>query len=150
MDATNRRVVVFTLLKPGARVPVYFSSQAAGADVFAYLEEDVVIGPGRVVVIPTGLRFAIPDGFEMQVRSRSGLALKQGVIVLNSPGTIDSDYCGELKVILVNHGSESFTVIPGMRIAQFVLAPVYRAEFVLEERLEATLRNEGGFGHTGQ
>lgn len=106
--------------------------------------------PGKVILVPTGLRFAIPEGFEIQVRSRSGLALKHGIIVLNSPGTIDSDYRGEVGIILVNHGSESFTITPGMRIAQIILAPVFQAEFVIEDFLEKTARNEGGFGHTGE
>ncbi len=137
-------------IKKGGKLPQYFSTEAAGADVYACLDESFVLLPGKVILVPTGLRFAIPEGFEIQVRSRSGLALKHGIIVLNSPGTIDSDYRGEVGIILVNHGSESFTITPGMRIAQIILAPVFQAEFVIEDFLEKTARNEGGFGHTGE
>lgn len=131
-------------------IPVYGTPFAAGADVFAHLEHSVEIQPGSAVLIPTGLKMAIPEGFEIQVRPRSGLALKHGITVLNTPGTIDSDYRGELGVILINHGKALFVVTPGMRIAQLVLAPIVQAEFLLqEEPLTKTLRGEGGFGHTG-
>lgn len=142
-------VEIPTLLAEGSVVPVYASSEAAGADVRAHIIEEILLEPGARRLVPTGLRFAIPEGYEIQVRSRSGLALKHGVVVLNSPGTIDSDYRGELGVILINHGKEPFKITPGMRIAQIVLAPVVRAVFTVEEVLEATGRGEGGFGHTG-
>jgi dUTP pyrophosphatase len=145
----ERKIPVPTIIAEGAHLPIYASDQAAGADVRAHLPQDLILQPGQSALIPTGLKFAIPEGFEIQVRPRSGLAFKNGITVLNSPGTIDSDYRGELGVILINHSQQPFTVTPGMRIAQIVLAPVYRAEFVLEETLAATSRGEGGFGHTG-
>ncbi|MCH9614858.1 MAG: Deoxyuridine 5'-triphosphate nucleotidohydrolase [Chlamydiia bacterium] len=130
-------------------IPVYGSDEAAGADVRAFLTEAVEIGVGESVCIPTGIRLEIPNGFEVQVRPRSGLAFKHGVTVLNTPGTIDSDYRGEVGVILINHGKEPFVVEPKMRIAQLVLAPVFQAMFTVETALAASKRGEGGFGHTG-
>jgi dUTP pyrophosphatase len=145
----DKFVQIPVLLAEGVEPPVYSSAEAAGADVRALLAQDVIINPGQTVLIPTGVRFAIPEGFEIQVRPRSGIALKNGITVLNTPGTIDSDYRGELKVILINHSQQPFTVTHGMRIAQIVVAPVYRAEFVVEQSLETTARGEGAFGHTG-
>jgi len=145
----DRKEIVETVVEEGASLPTYGSEQAAGADVRAFLSADLIIAPGASALIPTGLRLAIPEGFEIQVRPRSGLALKNQITVLNSPGTIDSDYRGEVGVILINHGKNPFVVTPGMRIAQFVLAPVVRAEYVKESALAGTLRGEGGFGHTG-
>jgi dUTP pyrophosphatase len=130
-------------------LPVYASALAAGADVKACIPEPITIEPGMSALIPTGLRFAIPAGYEIQVRPRSGLALKHQMTVLNTPGTIDADYRGEVGVILINHGKNPFVVTCGMRIAQIVLAPVVRALFCLEESLVTTTRGEGGFGHTG-
>jgi dUTP pyrophosphatase len=148
--STNEQTVsIPTVLEGGVPLPTYASEEAAGADVRAHLKQDLVLQPGTQALIPTGLRFAIPKGYEIQVRPRSGLAFKHGVTVLNSPGTIDSDYRGELGIILINHGKEPFIVTPGMRIAQIVVAPVYRAVFLSEETLAATTRGEGGFGHTG-
>ena len=138
-----------TRLKEGAKKPFYGSTLAAGADVSAYLTEDLVIEPGCSALVQTGLFFAIPEGYEIQVRPRSGLALKHQITVLNTPGTIDADYRGEVGVILINHGKERFVVTPGMRIAQIVLAKVEKAEYVETESLVATGRGEGGFGHTG-
>lgn len=133
----------------GLPLPTYATEGAAGADVCAAVEEDLVIPPGGRVAVPTGLRVAVPSGFELQVRPRSGLALKHGVSLANSPGTVDADYRGEVKVILVNLGTEPFTVHRGDRIAQLVLAPVQRATFVVGQSLSATARGEGGFGSTG-
>jgi len=130
-------------------IPAYATLFSAGADVRANISEDIVIQPGDSQLIPTGLKMAPPDNFEIQVRPRSGLALRDQITVLNSPGTIDSDFRGEVGVILINHGSRPFTVAPKMRIAQIVLMPVVQAEFVLEEALAASTRGEGGFGHTG-
>ena len=130
-------------------LPVYKTSGAAGADVCAFLKEDIVIHHGEYTLVPTGLYFEIPEGYEIQVRPRSGLAFKNGVTVLNTPGTIDSDYRGELKVLLVNLGKEDFTVKSGDRIAQIILAPVTQADFVQAELLSQTERGEGGFGSTG-
>ena len=130
-------------------LPVYSSALAAGADVKAYIKEEIHIEPGSSALIPTGLRIAIPAGYEIQVRPRSGLALKNQITVLNSPGTIDADYRGEIGIILINHGKNVFVVTPGMRIAQIVLARVEKAIFCSEESLVSTSRGEGGFGHTG-
>ncbi|MBS0621138.1 MAG: dUTP diphosphatase [Verrucomicrobia bacterium] len=130
-------------------VPVYATPLAAGADVKACISEEIVIAPGEKALVPTGVKAAIPEGYEIQVRPRSGLAFNHQITVLNAPGTIDADYRGEIKVILINHGKTAFTVTRGMRIAQIVLAPILQAEFVLEETLTSTTRGEGGFGHTG-
>lgn len=146
---SNDQIPVPIVLEEGAELPLYASEQAAGADVRAHLKHEVTLQPGSTYLVPTGLRFAIPEGYEIQVRPRSGLAFKHGITVLNAPGTIDSDYRGELGVILINHGKEPFTIAPGMRIAQIVLAPICRAAFVKEETLISTSRGEGGFGHTG-
>ncbi len=130
-------------------VPVYASTGASGADLFAALEEPLSLTPGERALIPTGIRLAIPLGFEAQVRPRSGLALKHGITTLNTPGTIDSDYRGEIKVILINHGNAEFTINQGDRIAQLIIAPVCRAEFSILDSLEQSKRGEGGFGSTG-
>lgn len=133
----------------GAILPSYQTAGAAGADLCAYLPEPVVLAPGQRAMVPTGLSFAIPSGYEIQVRPRSGLAAKNGITVLNSPGTIDSDYRGEVKVILINLGTENFTISHGDRIAQMVVAPVVQAQFQVVESLSATERGQGGFGSTG-
>lgn len=140
---------VFLRKKENAKDPVYSSSGAAGADVHACIEKEIEIAPGDVCVVPTGLFFEIPEGFEMQVRPRSGLAAKHAITVLNSPGTIDSDYRGELKVILCNVGKKTFTVEPNMRIAQIVLSAFSQMDFIETEELSSSQRGEGGFGHTG-
>ena len=132
--------------------PCYMSSQASGIDLYASLDCEVQIEPGEYRLVPAGIRIALPEGCEGQVRPRSGLALKHGVTVLNSPGTIDSDYRGEVKVLLINHGKKPFVVKNGMRIAQLVIAEVVRARIVeVDGRgdLEKTAREDGGFGHTG-
>ena len=131
-------------------LPEYQTSGAAGADIKAFLGEDIVLKKGERKIIPTGLRFAIPEGFEVQVRPRSGLAAKNGVTVLNTPGTIDSDYRGELKVILINLGSEDFVIHNGDRIAQIVVAPVTQGVFRPVSVLDETERGSGGFGSTGK
>lgn len=130
-------------------MPTYASEGAAGADVRSNSPQDIIIAPGKSALIPTGVRVAIPQGYEIQVRPRSGLALKHQLTVLNSPGTIDADYRGEIGVILINHGTQEFVVQPGMRIAQLVVASVIQARFISQTALQATARNEGGFGHTG-
>ena len=137
------------LIDEGAELPAYSSPDSSGADVRAFIKQDIVLQAGASALIPTGIRFAIPHGYEIQVRPRSGLALKHGITVLNTPGTIDADYRGELGVILINHGKEAFVVKPGMRIAQIVLAPVLQANFCLNESLAFTQRGSGGFGHSG-
>lgn len=130
-------------------VPVYATTGAAGADIKANIPSDVIIPAGTAKLIPTGLKFEIPEGYEIQVRPRSGLALKHQITVLNTPGTIDSDYRGEVGVILMNHGKTDFTVTPDMRIAQIVVAPVTIADFVQAEELATSERGAGGFGHSG-
>jgi dUTP pyrophosphatase len=132
-----------------ALLPSYASEEAAGADLRAALETPRTLEPGERALIPTGIRCDIPSGYELQVRPRSGLALKHGVTLVNTPGTIDSDYRGEIGVILINTGKEAVTITPHMRIAQLVVAPVVRATFVRRAALSTTARGEGGFGHTG-
>jgi len=140
-----------TRLPHGADLPLpaYATSGAAGMDLLAAVRLPLTIVPGERALIPTGLAVALPPGHELQVRPRSGLALRHGIVLPNSPGTIDADYRGEVQVILLNAGSEPFTVERGMRIAQAVLAPVLRAEWVEVAELETTARHEGGFGSTG-
>jgi dUTP pyrophosphatase len=135
----------------GLPLPSYQSAHAAGLDVVAAVPEErpVELSPGGRSLIPTGLVLEVPQGYEAQVRPRSGLALKHGVSLLNSPGTIDADYRGELMVILVNHGTEPFPVRRGDRIAQLVIAPVAQVEIAVVNELAATARGEGGFGSTG-
>jgi len=142
-------VLIEVLTETGAALPHYGSDEAAGADVRAHLSEPVTLQPGTSTLVPTGLRLSIPDGYEIQVRPRSGLAVKHQVTVLNTPGTIDSDYRGEVGVILINHGQNAFTIEPGMRIAQLVVARVHRAQYQNSAALSQTTRGEGGFGHTG-
>jgi dUTP pyrophosphatase len=133
----------------GLPLPAYMTGGAAGADVVAAVREDLVVVPGGRALVPTGFALEIPDGFEVQIRPRSGLAAKHGVTLLNSPGTIDSDYRGPVGIVLVNHGAEPFVVRRGDRIAQLVVAPVVQAAFREVEALAASARGEGGFGSTG-
>ncbi|MGE5415337.1 MAG: dUTP diphosphatase [Acidobacteriota bacterium] len=133
----------------GLALPEYMTEGAAGVDLYAANEELVNIAPGKVALIPTGLKIEIPQGFEAQVRPRSGLALKHGITVLNTPGTIDSDYRGEVKVIVINLGDKEYIVQRGERIAQMIFCRVERAIFTEVESLQETARGAGGFGHTG-
>jgi len=138
--------------RPGTEdvpLPRYMSEHASGMDVCAAVEEPVTLEPGQIGLIPTGLTVAIPPGYEIQVRPRSGLALKHGVTVVNAPGTIDSDYRGEVGIILGNIGREPYTIERGMRVAQLVVASVVRADLAERTSLEDTARSGGGFGHTG-
>jgi dUTP pyrophosphatase len=130
-------------------LPAYATAGAAGLDLLAAVEKDLVIAPGRYAGIPTGIALALPSGFEAQLRPRSGLALRHGVTVLNAPGTIDSDYRGEVTAILINHGADPFTISRGMKIAQLVIAAHARVEWDETAVLESTLRGAGGFGSTG-
>jgi dUTP pyrophosphatase len=136
----------------GLTLPAYQSAHAAGLDLLAAVPEDapLVLAPGRHALVPTGLTIALPPGYEAQVRPRSGLAAKHGVTVLNSPGTIDADYRGEIGVLLINHGEAPFPIRRGERIAQMVIAAVVRAELVPADALSATDRGDGGFGSTGR
>lgn len=130
-------------------IPIYATAGSAGMDLVACIDNDIIILPLNRVLVPTGIAIELPQGFEAQVRPRSGLALKNGVTVLNTPGTIDSDYRGEIGVILVNLASENFTITPGMRIAQMVIAEYSRAEFEFVSKLSDSDRGAGGFGSTG-
>jgi dUTP pyrophosphatase len=136
----------------GLALPTYQSALAAGLDLLAAVPEDspVMLAPGKYALIPTGLTIALPEGYEAQVRPRSGLAAKHGVTVLNAPGTVDADYRGEIGVLLINHGDTPFLVRRGERIAQMVIAAVVRAELMLAASLSATERGGGGFGSTGR
>lgn len=143
-------IVVRFIGEEGAAVPEYKTKGSAGADVSALLKERIVLKPGERAAVPTGLRIELPLGYEAQMRPRSGLALQKGITCLNSPGTIDSDYRGELKVILVNLGQEAVTIDSGDRIAQIVVSPITRARFELADELSGTARGSGGFGSTGK
>ncbi len=134
---------------PRARKPLYTTAGAAGADLFALLERDIALKPGSSVLIPTGVYLEIPPGYEAQIRPRSGLAVKFGITIINAPGTIDSDYRGEIKVGLVNLGKQEFVIHDGDRIAQLVFSPVVKASFVSVETISPSERGEGGFGSTG-
>jgi len=136
----------------GLALPAYQSADAAGLDLLAAVADNapLVLAPGKHATVPTGLAVALPPGFEAQVRPRSGLAARHGVTVLNSPGTIDADYRGEISVILINHGDAPFIIRRGERIAQMVIAPVVRAELAVAASLSATDRGSGGFGSTGR
>lgn len=149
MSIADGAVRVFSVLKEGALLPEYQTSGSAGADLHAYLTEPVTLNPMERKLIPTGLFVELPVGYELQVRPRSGLALKYGITVLNTPGTVDSDYRGELCVLLVNLGSEPFTVQNGDRIAQAVVAQAVQASFVQTDELSKTGRGTSGYGSTG-
>lgn len=130
-------------------LPTYMTEHAAGMDVYAACDENIILKPGERFLVPSGFSIALPVGYEAQIRPRSGLAIKNGVTCLNSPGTIDADYRGEIKVILINLGQEDFKIQRGDRIAQMVVHKVERVEWLAEERLSETARNAGGFGSTG-
>ncbi len=130
-------------------LPQYMTPGASGMDLFASLEKDVTLEPGERKIIPTGIAVAIPEGFEGQIRPRSGLAIQNGIGLVNGPGTIDSDYRGEIGVLLINFGKEPYTIRPGDRIAQMVISQVHRANLEEVDDLPATQRQAGGFGHTG-
>ena len=140
---------VFTKLKEGALLPEYKPSGSAGADLRALIEEPIILKPMQRCLIPTGLSVELPKGIELQVRPRSGLALKHGITVLNTPGTVDSDYRGELAVLLINLGNEDFKIENGDRIAQAVIAQAIQADFVQKDELSNTERGAGGYGSTG-
>lgn len=140
LDSNNRE---------GLALPLYHSELAAGMDIQAAITDDLVLEAGAIAMLPTNLALAIPPGYEVQVRPRSGLAIKHGVTVVNSPGTIDADYRGEVKVGLINLGAKAFTIRRGDRIAQLVLAPVCQATLECVDDLDETVRGAGGFGHTG-
>ena len=138
-------------LRPGGGIPLpeYMTLHSAGMDLYADLEHELVLNPGARSLVPTGIAIELPDGIEAQVRPRSGLALKHGIALVNSPGTIDADYRGEIGIILINHGDKPYTVRKGERVAQIVFAPFVRAALHEVSELGVTERGAGGFGHTG-
>lgn len=136
--------------KSNNQLPAYETSSSAGMDLRAFIDSDIVLKPFERKLVPTGLYIELPDGYEAQIRPRSGLAIKNGITVLNSPGTIDADYRGEIKVILINLGSDDFTIKSGERICQMVIARHEKAEFVEVSEISETERGAGGFGHTGK
>lgn len=152
-DNAKNLIVKFRRLAPGPnsdlQLPRYMTEEAAGMDVCAGVEQDVVLKPGSIKLIPTGFAMAVPKGYEAQIRPRSGLAVKHGISLINTPGTIDSDYRGEVKIAVINLGGDSFTIRRGDRIAQMLIKKVYHARVEVVEELEETDRNTGGFGHTG-
>jgi dUTP pyrophosphatase len=137
------------ILREGVTLPKYQTDHSAGLDLCACIDKDIILMPGERVLVPTGISIELPDGYEAQVRPRSGLAINHGVTVLNSPGTIDPDYRGEVKVIIINLGKEPFVIKNGMRIAQMVISKFERVEVEVVEELSQTRRGEGGFGSTG-
>ena len=141
--------ILIKRLSKEVSLPKYETSGSSGMDLAAYIEADINIDPGKTKIIPTGLALSIPKGFEVQIRPRSGLAAKQKVSVLNTPGTIDADYRGEIKVILINLGQETFKVEKGLRIAQMVVCPIVQAQLKEVDDLNETERGKGGFGSTG-
>ena len=132
------------------KLPTYETSGSSGMDLVAYIKNKITIKPGKTAMISTGIAVAIPKNYEIQIRPRSGLAAKKGISVLNTPGTVDSDYRGEIKIILINLGKESFVVKSGDRVAQMILCPVVRAKFKEVKNLPKTIRDKGGFGSTGK
>lgn len=155
MSATQHTCSIAIQVLPHGQdipLPVYETEEAAGMDLRAAVptEQPLTVGPGERLMVPTGIAIGLPKGFEAQVRPRSGLAAKSGITVLNSPGTIDADYRGEIRVILINHGSESFEITRGLRIAQLVIAPVTKSIWSQTEKLPDSMRGSGGFGSTGK
>jgi len=142
--------VLIKKLNPDVELPVYKTSGASGMDLMAFIEEPIIISPNSSYLVPTGLSMAFSEDYEVQIRPRSGLAAKKSVTVLNTPGTIDSDYRGEIKIILFNHGKEDFIINNKDRVAQMILTPVVKMKFEETDNLPDTLRGEGGFGSTGK
>ena len=145
-----KKIQVKVIREKGVELPKYETGGSAGMDVRANIKEPITLKSLERILVPTGLKVAIPEGYEIQVRPRSGLAIKHGITMLNTPGTVDSDYRGELKVIVVNLSNEAYTIEPNERIGQFVLNKIEQIEFVEVEELDSTERGEGGFGHTGK
>lgn len=144
-------IEIAVLQLPGCEdlpLPRYMTELSAGMDIFAAVDGEVTIPPGRREVIPTGMAIALPAGYEAQIRPRSGLAMKHGITLVNSPGTIDADYRGEIKLLMINHGENPFVVRRGDRVAQMVINQVCRGQWLVKEKLDETSRGEGGFGHT--
>ena len=142
--------VLIKKLNPGVEIPVYKTSGASGMDLMAFTEEPIKIAPNNSYLVPTGLSMAFSEDYEVQIRPRSGLAAKNNISVLNTPGTIDSDYRGEIKIIIFNHGKKDFVINNKDRVAQMILTPVVKMKFEEVDNLPDTLRGEGGFGSTGK
>ena len=142
--------VLIKKLNPSVQLPSYKTNGASGMDLMAFIEKQINLKPGKSCLVPTGLSVAFPEEYEIQIRPRSGLAAKNNISVLNTPGTIDSDYRGELKIILFNHGRENFIINNNDRVAQMVLTPIIRMELEETNELPETIRGEGGFGSTGK
>ena len=153
MDANDQPFIDFLRINPetdqGIPLPQYMTAQSSGMDICAALKIPLTLAPGDIALIPTGFAMAISNGFEAQIRPRSGLAVKHGITIINSPGTIDADYRGEVKIALINSGKHPYTIQRGDRIAQMVIQRVYQAQVRLVDKLAETKRNAGGFGHTG-
>ena len=145
-----KKIQVKVVREKSVELPKYETEGSAGMDVRANIKEPITLKSLERILVPTGLKVAIPEGYEIQVRPRSGLAIKHGITMLNTPGTVDSDYRGELKVIVVNLSNKTYTIEPNERIGQFVLNKIEQIEFVEVEELDSTERGEGGFGHTGK
>lgn len=143
------KVLIKRLHSMDLPMPQYMTEGSAGVDLYAAIDEDMPCSPGSWILVPTGIAIALPEGFEAQIRPRSGLALKYGLTLLNTPGTIDADYRGEIKVIVINLGDKEYILKRGERIAQMIFSRVERAELLEMEELDSTIRGEGGFGHTG-
>ena len=141
--------VLLKKLSKSVKLPIYKTSGSSGLDIIANIESEIEIKPGEKKIVPTGISVAVPENYEIQIRPRSGLAAKHNLTVLNTPGTIDADYRGEIKIIIINHGQEIYRIVNGERIAQMVLCPVVKAEFEEVETLPITKRGGGGFGSTG-
>jgi len=146
----NKRMKVKIINNSKHEMPAYATPLSAGMDIRANLEESVILHPMERKIVPTGLRIALPEGYEAQIRPRSGLAIKKGITLINTPGTIDADYRGEIGVILINLSTEPFTINDGERICQMVVAPFVRVSWEVTSNLDETERGEGGFGHTGK
>ena len=142
--------VLIKKLNPSAQLPSYKTKGASGMDLMAFIKEPIILGPGTSCLVPTGLSVAFPDEYEIQIRPRSGLAAKNNISVLNTPGTIDSDYRGELKIILFNHSTQNFIINNNDRVAQMVLAPIVKIELEETNELPESIRGKGGFGSTGK
>lgn len=145
----TEKIEVRIIASPGVQLPQYATPASAGMDLRAFIKEPIIVEPGQRTIVPTGIRVAIPEGFEIQLRPRSGLAAKSGITLLNTPGTIDADYRGEIGVILINLSAETFIINNGDRICQMVLARVPQIQWLPVDTLDESIRGEGGFGHTG-
>lgn len=145
----NLYIPIKKLREDGLPLPAYATSGSVGMDLYASIEQSIIIAPNSTAFVPTGIAIALPENFEAQIRPRSGLAAKNQITVLNTPGTIDSDYRGEIMAIIINHGKVDFEVTAGMRIAQMIIAPVVKAKFELVDELTDTVRGQKGFGSTG-